>query len=116
MSVVLPSPVTSTLSEGPGQSTIEAGSSFEESGSWVPFTVILALAAWTVAGWTSVAQKMSVDRIIKDSYDISAVQIQQLNGSLTAHVLVAMILAFGATIPLLIALSARMSALLRLRR
>ena len=84
-------------------------------GSWVIVTAFVALVAWTAAGWSSLAVKLSADKLIRD-HDVSAIQVQQLNGSVTAHALVALVLALGATIPLLIAVWARACSLLASRR
>ena len=108
-SAVLPSQVSV-------HEAIEAGETSGANGSWVPFTAFIALAAWIAAGWTSLAVKLGADHAIAGSYDISAIQIQQLNGSVTSHVLVALVLALAATIPLLVAVSARACSLLAVRR
>ena len=71
------------------------------------WTTIIAMLAWLVAGVGSIVQKHAADVRIRESYDISAIQIQQLNGSVTAHVLVALVVAMGLTVPLMIALLSR---------
>lgn len=70
---------------------------------WI--TGILALFAWAIAAWSCVDQKRTVDKQIASVLDISAVQIQQLNGSLTAHILVALAIALALTIPLLLSVA-----------
>lgn len=62
----------------------------------------VAFAVWAGAAISTVVQKMNADKTIRNATDISAVQIQQLNGSVTAHALAALLLAGAATIPLLI--------------
>jgi hypothetical protein len=71
----------------------------------------LALAVWIAAAVSTLIQKLNVDKTIRNSIDISAIQIQQVNGSATTHALAALLIACAATIPLLIvAVSALVSA------
>ena len=63
---------------------------------------LLALGTWVGAAISTYVQKSNVDKQIKDTFDISAVQIQQLNGSATAHALLWLLIACAATVPLLI--------------
>lgn len=63
---------------------------------------LIAFGVWVWAAWSSVVQKQRADRLIRDAWDISAVQIQQLNGQVTSHAIVAMVVAMAATVPLLI--------------
>ena len=76
------------------------------------WTTIIAMLAWLVAGVGSIVQKHAADARIRESFDISAIQIQQLNGSVTAHVLVALVVAMGLTVPLMIALLSRIVTVL----
>lgn len=62
----------------------------------------LTLAAWAFAVISVVQQKMAADSMIADDFDISAVQIQQINGSVTAHALMVMVIAVALTVPLLL--------------
>lgn len=57
----------------------------------------MVFLSWLAAAGTSVNQKMKTDRMIRDSFDISAIQIQQLNGSVTSHVLVALTCALAVS-------------------
>lgn len=63
---------------------------------------VIAFAVWAGAAISTVVQKMNADKTIRNATDISAIQIQQLNGSVTAHALAGLLLAGAATIPLLI--------------
>jgi hypothetical protein len=74
-------------------------------------SALVALGAWIAAAATTVTQKMNADDQIRKSFDVSAVQIQQLNGSVTSHALMWLLIACTATIPLLIV---GVSALMRM--
>jgi hypothetical protein len=72
---------------------------------------LLALTAWVAVAISTVEQKMNAVTEIRDSFDISAVQIQQLNGTVASHALAALLIGRAATIPLLIvAVSALVNA------
>jgi hypothetical protein len=45
---------------------------------------------------------MDTDKTVRNAFDISAIQIQQLNGSVQSHALVALLFAGLLTVPLLI--------------
>ena len=81
--------------------------SFDGLARWVrnhaSICAFLAIISWFAAAVSCVVEKMDVDRTIADSYSISAIQIQQLNGSLTNHMLLALALATALTVPLLVA-------------
>lgn len=68
----------------------------------VVFFGLIAFGVWVWAAWSSVVQKQRADRLIRDAWDISAVQIQQLNGQVTAHAVMAIAVALAATVPLII--------------
>lgn len=69
---------------------------------WAAF---IALAGWVGAAISTYAQKSHVDSQIRDSIGISAVQIQQLNGSATTHALLMLVFACTMTIPLVIVMA-----------
>lgn len=62
---------------------------------------IIASLGWIGVVISSIIQKTDVDEQIR-KFDPSAVQIQQLNGSATTHILVAITIGIALTIPLLI--------------
>jgi hypothetical protein len=102
---------------GADHATMPASAVGESSGgSWVPVTSGIAGIAWVIAVWSSLTVKVSADRVIRDNFDASAIQIQQMNGAVTSHALLALVLAMAATIPLLVAVSARVCYLLDARR
>ncbi len=74
----------------------------------------VAGVAWVVAGWSVLAQKMATDETIRKAFDISAIQIQQLDGAATTHAVVALVIAAGLSTPLFIAVSVRIVSLLKL--
>lgn len=65
-------------------------------------TALVAFIAWGAAAASCISQKRNADKTIADSFDISAIQIQQLNGSVTSHTLVAIVIAMALSMPLLI--------------
>lgn len=75
-------------------------------GAWTALTSVLAVLTWGVVVTSCLVQKHNVDRTIRESFDISAIQIQQLNGSATLHVIVAIAIGVAGTIPFLIAVGA----------
>jgi hypothetical protein len=58
---------------------------------------LLAIVGWSYAAISSIVQKTNADSRISDAFDISAVQIQQLNGSVTSHILMAVAVAGACT-------------------
>lgn len=64
---------------------------------------IIALGGWVGAAVSTIQQKMNADKAFRQ-FDVSAIQIQQLNGSVTSHALVMLTVAGLCTIPLLIAI------------
>lgn len=64
---------------------------------------VLAVVVWAAMAASCIVEKVRVDDRIANSFDISAIQIQQLNGSLAAHVLVAAVIGMACTVPFLFA-------------
>lgn len=61
-----------------------------------PLALVVGLT-WTIIVVSCVRQKRRADDLIGRSVDISAVQIQQLNGSVTSHALVAITIGLAVT-------------------
>ena len=69
----------------------------------VTVTGIVALVVWAWAAISTIVQKTRADKLIRDSWDVSAVQIQELNGQVTAHAVLALVVATAATMPFFLA-------------
>ena len=74
-----------------------SASSSTPTSAAIPAGIITAIT-WAGVAISCVLQKTHADSLIADSFDISAVQIQQLNGSVTSHVLVAIAVGLAVSV------------------
>lgn len=64
---------------------------------------LISLGVWAYAAISTLHQKLEADKLLRDAYDASAVQIQQINGQVTAHAIAMVVLGFAAMAPFLVA-------------
>lgn len=72
-----------------------------QSGGYIAAS-ILALLGWAAAALTSLVKYNDAQSRINSAWEISAIQVQQLNGEVTAHGITALILAMALTVPALL--------------
>lgn len=66
---------------------------------WFIAAAVTAVMGWIGAAATTLAKYGEAQEMINDAWDISAIQVQQLNGEVAAHGITALIVAMAITVP-----------------